>query len=77
MASNPYPDSTLDPRGGDRDRPGQGPDEIVPGRSDEIEPGRTPDEISPDQGDFDRPDSSPMESPPQPDAPAETPAAPD
>lgn len=77
MASNPYPDSTLDPRGIDRDRPGQGPDEIVPGKGDDVQPGFSPPEVAPDQGDFDRPDSSPTELPPQPDAPPEAPAAPD
>jgi hypothetical protein len=60
-------------QGGDRDYPGQQPDEIVPGQGDTDVPERTPDEVSPGQGDFDRPDSSPIEMPPQPDAPAETP----
>ena len=61
--------------GGDRDFPGEQPDEVVPGQGDSDWPERSPDEVAPGQGDFDRPDSSPMESPPQPDtAPAETPA---
>ena len=60
--------------GGDRDYPGEQPDEIVPGQGDTDVPERTPDEVAPDQGDFDRPDSSPIEMPPQPDTmPAETP----
>jgi hypothetical protein len=68
----------LSGQGGDRDYPGQQPDEIVPGQGDTEVPERTPDEVAPDQGDFDRPDSSPIESPPQPDfAPPETPASPD
>ena len=61
--------------GGDRDYPGEQPDEIVPGQGDRDVPERTPDEVSPDQGDFVDPDSSPMEMPPQPDGgPIETPA---
>ena len=61
--------------GGDRDNPGEQPDEFVPGQDDNEVPGQRPDEVSPDQGDFDRPDSSPIEMPPQPDsAPVETPA---
>jgi len=61
-------------QGGDRDNPGDQPDEIVPTGPDTDVPDRTPDEVAPDQGDFDRPDSSPIESPPQPDvAPVETP----
>ena len=64
--------------GGDRDFPGEQPDEIVPDEGDGYEPGSTPDEVSPDQGDFDRPDSSPVEMPPQPDTgPIETPPPPD
>ena len=60
--------------GGDRDYPGEQPDEIVPGQGDTDVPERTPDEVAPDQGDFDQPDSSPIELPSQPDAaPAETP----
>ena len=60
--------------GGDRDYPGEQPDEIVPGQGDPGVPEGTPDEVAPGQGDFDRPDSSPIESPPQPDvAPIETP----
>jgi hypothetical protein len=59
--------------GGDRDNPGQQPDELPPGKGDDYEPDRSPDE-APDQGDFGVPDSSPVETPPQPDqAPAETP----
>ncbi|MBO9519271.1 MAG: hypothetical protein J7493_14505 [Porphyrobacter sp.] len=59
--------------GGDRDYPGEQPDEVVPGKGDDDVPGGTPDEVAPDQGDFVRP-GSPVESPPQPDrAPAETP----
>lgn len=64
--------------GGDRDFPGEQPDEIVPDQGDTDVPERTPDEVSPDQGDFDRPDSSPIEMPPQPEtAPVETPLPPD
>ena len=60
--------------GGDRDFPGEQPDEIVPDQGDTDVPERTPDEVAPDQGDFDRPDSSPSELPPQPGtAPMETP----
>jgi hypothetical protein len=60
--------------GGDRDNPGEKPDEIVPNKPDTDRPGRTPDEVQPGQGDFDRPDSAPAESPPHPGtAPAETP----
>ena len=58
--------------GGDRDFPGEQPDEIVPDQGNEV-PGQTPDEVAPDQGDFDQPDSSPIESPP----PMETPPPPD
>jgi hypothetical protein len=59
--------------GGDRDNPGEQPDELPPGKGDEYEPDRSPDE-APDQGDFGVPDSSPIETPPQPDqAPVETP----
>ncbi len=59
--------------GGDRDNPGQQPDELPPDKGDNYEPDRTPDE-APDQGDFGVPDSSPIETPPQPDqAPVETP----
>ena len=59
--------------GGDRDFPGEQPDEVSPGKGDDYEPSRTPDE-APDQGDFGIPDSSPIETPPQPDqAPVETP----
>jgi hypothetical protein len=68
----------LASNGGDRDYPGDQPDEVVPGEGDDYEPGGTPDEVSPDQGDFDRPDSSPIELPPQPDTgPIETPPPPD
>ena len=64
--------------GGDRDFPGEQPDEIVPDQGDNEIPGQRPDEVSPDQGDFVHPDSSPIESPPQPDtAPSETPPPPD
>jgi hypothetical protein len=64
--------------GGDRDHPGEKPDEIVPNKPDIDRPARTPDEVQPGQGDFDRPDSAPAESPPQPGtAPAETPPPPD
>ena len=67
-------DEALFDGGGDRDFPGEQPDEIVPGQGDTDVPERTPDEVSPDQGDFDRPDSSPVELPPQPDTgPIETP----
>ena len=60
--------------GGDRDYPGQQPDEVVPGQGDTDVPQRTPDEVSPDQGDFVNPDSSPAEMPPQPGStPGETP----
>jgi len=60
--------------GGDRDHPGEQPDEIVPTTPDTDRPDRTPDEVQPGQGDFDRPDSAPEESPPQPGtAPRETP----
>ncbi len=60
--------------GGDRDFPGEQPDEIVPGQGDIDVPDSSPDEVAPDQGDFDRPDSSPIESPPQPDTqPVEAP----
>ncbi len=60
--------------GGDRDFPGEQPDEIVPDQGDTDVPERTPDEVSPDQGDFDRPGSSPVELPPQPGStPGETP----
>ena len=63
--------------GGDRDYPGQQPDEIVPDQGDTDVPQRTPDEVAPGQGDFDRPDSSPIEMPPQPDVAPETPPPPD
>ena len=59
--------------GGDRDNPGEQPDEIVPTKPNIDEPDRTPDEVAPGQGDFDRPDISPPETPPQPDVPNETP----
>ena len=60
--------------GGDRDYPGQQPDEVGPGFGDSDMPGRTPDEVAPGQGDFDRPDSAPSEMPPQPGStPGETP----
>jgi len=60
--------------GGDRDYPGQQPDEVSPGGGDDYNPGGTPDEVAPDQGDFDRPDSSPAETPPLPGStPGETP----
>jgi hypothetical protein len=68
--------------GGDRDYPGQQPDEVAPEPGDNDVPGQTPDEVAPDQGDFDQPDSSPIESPPLPGtgsdtAPFETPMPPD
>lgn len=68
--------------GGDRDFPGEQPDEIVPDQGDNDVPGQTPDEVAPDQGDFYQPDSSPIESPPPPDTgpdtgPMETPPPPD
>jgi hypothetical protein len=68
-----FSDGPLD-QGGDRDYPGQQPDEVVPGQGDTDVPERTPDEVAPDQGDFDRPDSAPQEMPPQPGStPGETP----
>lgn len=68
--------------GGDRDYPGEQPDEVAPEPGDNDVPGQTPDEVAPDQGDFDRPDSSPIESPPLPGTgpdtgPMETPPPPD
>ena len=66
-------DRQLSGGGGDRDYPGQQPDELPPDKGDNYEPDRTPDE-APDQGDFGVPDTSPIETPPQPDqAPVETP----
>jgi hypothetical protein len=60
--------------GGDRDNPGEQPDEIVPVDPDRDQPDEAPDEVSPGQGDFDQPDRSPPENPPQPGAtPGETP----
>lgn len=60
--------------GGDRDYPGQQPDEIVPDQGDTHAPDQTPDEVAPDQGDFDRPGNAPIEMPPQPGTlPGETP----
>lgn len=53
--------------GGDRDFPGEQPDEIVPDQGDNAEPGGTPDEFAPGQGDYDQPDNAPVESPPLPD----------
>ena len=60
--------------GGDRDFPGEQPDEIVPDQGGADVPDSTPDEVAPDQGDFDQPDRAPSEVPPQPDdTPVETP----
>lgn len=61
--------------GGDRDFPGQQPDEIVPGQGDSDVPERSPDEVAPGQGDFDRPGNAPDEIQPQPGrTPGQTPA---
>ena len=81
----PVIDASADPRaaarfamaGGDRDYPGEQPDEIVPDQGDVDEPQRTPDEVAPGQGDFDQPDRSQIEMPPAPDVAPETPPPPD
>lgn len=60
--------------GGDRDNPGEQPDEIVPNDPDTDQPDEAPDEVAPGQGDFDQPGNVPVETPPQPGTtPGETP----